>query len=527
MKLNGRSLFLEGEYDAVLLAIFGFLLIRALCAYGGIGVSPDSVVYISTAQNIRDHAVIRDFTNMPVMDFPVLYPIFLAGVLKLTRAQVLEFGPVLDGLLFATVIILSGYIMRRFTRVNRLYRVLLLVFITLSPCLLEIYSMIWSETLYLLLTVIFVIAAHNYFKKHTIRALLGMAIVAALACVTRYAGVSLVALGGLLLLCDWRYHLAPADQGGRDDSGRGTKPIVRWLGHMALYGVVAVSLFALNLYRNLRLTQTLTGFREPGLTPFKTNLHDFGSVLCDWLPFFNEHYGAASVVAVLFILLITGIFFWRLVRRGDFFSFNNIALSYFVVYAGFILYTATVSRFQQLDSRLLSPLFLPWLWGSTQWIPAAIDRCRGRWKTVAIFVSFAAAGCFIYGEWHDFKENWDGIHFAGIPGYTENSWKQSETLAYVRANKDSLVKAGPIYSDAFEGLWFLANVTSDLIPHRDNPEDIRYMMKQDHFTVVWFDDAVNWDLINMDEMRAHKELVKELHFKDGSIYWFKQADTLK
>ena len=79
----------------------------------------------------------------------------------------------------------------------------------------------------------------------------------------------------------------------------------------------------------------------------------------------------------------------------------------------------------------------------------------------------------------------------------------------------------PVYSDAFEGLWFLADVQSDLIPHKDNPEDIRYMMKQDHFTIVWFDDAVNFDLIDVDFMRTKKELVEERHFKDGSVYFFK------
>jgi len=93
-------------------------------------------------------------------------------------------------------------------------------------------------------------------------------------------------------------------------------------------------------------------------------------------------------------------------------------------------------------------------------------------------------------------------------------------MAYVRAHKDSLEKAGPIYSDANEGLWFLGDVSSDLIPHKDNPEDIRYMMKQDRFTIIWFDDAINWDLIDIDYMRAQKQLVRELHFKDGAIYFF-------
>jgi hypothetical protein len=246
-------------------------------------------------------------------------------------------------------------------------------------------------------------------------------------------------------------------------------------------------------------------------------------VLCDWLPFFDEPYTAATGVAVFFLVLITGIFLYRLVRRKEFFSYDTLALSYFVVYSGFILYTASVSRFQTLDSRLLSPLFLPWLWGSTNWIPRALRRCPARWKIPAVILCLAAAGCFIFGEIQDFRDNWEGIHYAGIPGYTESTWRQSETMAYVREHQDSLLNAGPIYSDAFEGLWFLADTKAELIPHKDNPEDIRYMMREDHFTVVWFDDAVNYDLIDIDYIRKRKQLVRELHFKDGAIYFFQTA----
>jgi len=503
MKLNLRQSLLSGNYDAVPAAIAGFILIQMLCAFGGVGVSPDSVVYISTAQNIHDHGKIYDFSNMPVMDFPAFYPTFLSGFLFLTGSKVRNFGPILDGLLFATVIGLCGYIMNRFTRVTRTYKALLLVFIVLSPCLLEVYSMIWSETLYLLLSIVFIVTAHGYFQTHSLRWLVAMGLVAGFACITRYAGVSLVALGGLLLLCDGRLRWSP-----------------RKFGHWGLYAVLAVLPLALNLHRNWKLTKTLTGFREPGETPFSSNLHFFGTVLCDWLPFFNERYGAATFVAVVFILGITGRFVYRLVRRTDIFSYSNLASSYFVVYGGFILYTATVSRFQPLDSRLLSPLFLPWLWGSSSWIPPVLKRCPRPWKNLAVAASLAAAGCFIYGEIHEFRDNWEGIHFAGIPGYTETSWRTSETLNFVKSHKDSLEKAGPIYSDAFEGLWFLADMHSDLLPHKDNPEDIRWMMRHRQFTVIWFDDAINWDLIDLDLMRTRKVLVRELRFKDGAIYSF-------
>jgi hypothetical protein len=186
----------------------------------------------------------------------------------------------------------------------------------------------------------------------------------------------------------------------------------------------------------------------------------------------------------------------------------------------FILYTATVSRFQELDSRLLSPLFLPWVWGSTSWIPRALKRCPPRLKKAAIGLCLAAAACFIFGEVHAFRENWEGIHYAGIPGYTENDWRNSETMAYVRVHRDSLQQAGTVYSDANEGLWFLGGVRAELIAHKDNAEDIRYMMKEDHFTIIWFNDAINDDLIDIDFMRNRKSLVRELHFKDGSIYFF-------
>jgi hypothetical protein len=314
--------------------------------------------------------------------------------------------------------------------------------------------------------------------------------------------------------------------------------------------VVALAPLVLNLYRNRRLTGTLTGFREKAETTLGGNLHDFGSVFCDWLPFFRERYGAATLVAVLFILLITGIFVSRLAKKQGFFSYDTIAMSYFIAYTGFILFSATVSRFQTLDSRLLSPLFLPWLWGSTSWIPGWLNRPgwqarnrsrqeprshedplaahdplsrqgRSTWPRVAmIAILIIASGCFVWGERATYKDNWNGIHYAGIPGYTEDQWKLSPTMNWLRQNKASLQAGGPIYSNAFEGIWFLTEITSELIPHKDSPEDIGYMMKEAHFTVIWFDDAENKDLISIDYMKQRRTLVSERHFADGAIYFF-------
>ena len=503
MNFNFRSL-RSGNYDSLLFAIVGFLIIQGMCQLGGIGFSPDSVVYASTATNFHDHGQLHDFSGTPVMDFPLGYPILLCGVMFVTGKTVLAFGAVWNGLLFAALIWWSGWLMDRFRGGSRVYKWAILACILISPCLQEIYSMIWSETVYLLLSLFFFIACHWYFRTHSMPALVTMAAIAAVACEVRYAGVSLIALGGLLMLCD-------------RDLKWGSKK----LGHGLLFAAVSVSLLVLNVWRNHHVTGTLTGYREKGLTSFGENLHDFGSVLCDWLPFFGEQYGAATYIAILFVGLIGGIFVYRLLRRNDFFSYDTIALGYFIVYGGFILLTATVSRFQELDSRLLSPLFLPWLWGSTVWIPGVLRRSPFRWKLAGGVVTVAALGCFLKGEYKDWRFAWDGSHYAGIPGYTESQWQKSETMAYIRAHADSLRAAGPLYSNATEGIWLLAGgLRAELIAHKDIPEDIRDMMKDKHFTVIWFADADNSDLISIDYIRHVKQLAGELTFKDGVIYSF-------
>jgi hypothetical protein len=163
-----------------------------------------------------------------MMDFPAFYSIFLSGIQFLTGRTPLQTGPILNGLLFGLLIFLCGWLMEQFTVRSKTYKWILLSCIVLSPCLLEVYCMIWSETLFLLLILVFIIYARRYFRSHTVRALLPIAIIAALACVTRYAGISLILTGGGLIFCD------------RD------LPWKKKIGHLFLFGLIACSLLALN-----------------------------------------------------------------------------------------------------------------------------------------------------------------------------------------------------------------------------------------------------------------------------------------
>ena len=88
MQRKTGTTFSLGNKDSLLAAIAGFGLIQLLSRHGGIGLSPDSIVYLSAAQNIHDHGLINDYTNQPMMDFPAFYPIFLSGLIFLTGKSV-------------------------------------------------------------------------------------------------------------------------------------------------------------------------------------------------------------------------------------------------------------------------------------------------------------------------------------------------------------------------------------------------------------------------------------------------------
>ena len=64
--------------------------------------------------------------------------------------------------------------------------------------------MLWSETLFILLSLLFFVAFTKYLNSHTLRSLMGAAVIAAFAFVTRYAGITLLLTGGFLLLFDGR-----------------------------------------------------------------------------------------------------------------------------------------------------------------------------------------------------------------------------------------------------------------------------------------------------------------------------------
>jgi hypothetical protein len=488
--------------DSFIAAIIGFYVVYLFTNYSGIGISPDSIMYTSAARSLNTDGTLTTFNNLPLVDFPVFYPLFLGIIQFITRVDPIAAGPVIDGLLFAAVIFLSGWIMERFINTARIYKNLVLVIIILSPALLQVYTYLWSETLFILLSLVFIIAYKHYLLKHTIPALLLMALVAAIATITRYAGVTLIGTGGLLLLFDRNLNLKK-------------KAI-----HIINYSLVACSLLILNLFRNALLTKTVTGPREPSVTSFGKNVYYFGTVICNWLNISEDYYDTlAAPLAWLILIFLVVVFVYNLLRNKAN-SYENIALTFALVYGLFIIISSTFSRYERINPRLLSPMFIPLLWSCTSWVISTFKHIRyHKAKRIAAWSAFSLTMLvFAVNELYADSDRYYDQNEYGNPGYTDDTWNKSTFVEFLEGNKHIYKPGVAIYSDANEAAYFTAGIKAKLLPHRFFTKKIAEFYAVKHYYLIWFNDLDNPELISLKDIVKQQKLIKLYDYPDGAVY---------
>ncbi|HUX84497.1 MAG TPA: hypothetical protein VMV20_04650, partial [Chitinophagaceae bacterium] len=329
-----------------------------------------------------------------------------------------------------------------------------------------------------------------------------MILVAAVAADTRYIGVTLIATGGLLVLFDpsrpWRRKWLPA----------------------LVFGLGSLTLVTWNLVRNYLTVRQLAGEREKALNSLATNLYYFGSTVGQWLVPADMGRNVAIGFGILIVLVLCLLLFRWLVRGRGWGSFEFIALIFAVVYALSIIGISSVSRFENMDSRLLIPMFIPLLWAlSRPLLDLARTPGKRLWRLAGIGIALAALFAVQAEQLIQDGENYDGIKDAGMPGYSEDSWQQSPTVDYLRHHPEIFSQDNTVYSDADDGIFYLTGKLADILPHKDNPGEIREMFLTPSYYVVWLTDAIDPDLVSLSFISSHQELECLARFSDGAIYY--------
>jgi len=485
--------------DSLIAAILGYIAIYIYTKYSGIGISPDSIMYASTAHSIYAHGSLITFNGGPLVFFPVFYPFFLSVVLFISRVDTILAAPVINGLLFAIVIFTSGYIISKFKSHSLVYKWLILIAIVMSPALLEIYTYLWSETLFIFEVMLFVWAYYHYMQKHNMISLLLLSILVAISCITRYAGVTLIVTGGLMLLLD--NQLA----------------IRKKTGHILIFGFVSISLLVVNLIINRLATGLSTGTREPSITPLSKNLYYFGTVMCDWMALPQTFYPYAIALACIILGFLVGLLVWKF-YKGKINTGESIIIMFAAVYGIFIPVLASFSRFEPLNSRLLSPMFICLLIGATSWIPDVIKRVNITKQVIFAIPFVVLMLAFEYAVGAIDYQRYDDENDYGVPGYTDDDWNKSEFITFLKTHKDIYKPGVPKYSDADEAVYFFTQSNAILLPHRYFTNTVKQFYGVKHYYLIWFNSLNNTELIGLQDIVKREKLTKLYQLKDGAIY---------
>jgi hypothetical protein len=390
----------------------------------GIGVSYDSVFYLSAADNLLHGYGLSRLGGggevIPLTHFPPLYPLVLAAggwVLPWSSSVVARW---LAAALFAGLVLLAGLIVRKFTN-SAWAGVGTAVVVLSSPVFLDVDAWAMSEALYLVCSLSALWLLATYVARPGWSVLLWAGLVAGAAYATRYVGASLLATGMVVI---WM-------AGG-----------VRWPRRLLRVGVYA-GLGALPVLawmtRNALLTGLTTNriliFHPLGRAKLSEAAHALASfILPDGISFWLRFVIMLVGLACLAVYWLRA--FWtaerRRVRSWDApTQLAGVLILHALVYAS--LLSVSLSFFDastRLDERILSPLWLvaillAGLLGA-RWAGGARPSEWPRVMASGIFVGVVALG----GARSLTTAR--TAHANGL-GFNSRGWVTSPTVAWVEA----------------------------------------------------------------------------------------------
>ncbi|HXF83875.1 MAG TPA: hypothetical protein VNK49_00660 [Anaerolineales bacterium] len=186
------------------LAVVAMILGWANTYRYGAGMASDSIKYLAVAENLLAGNGLFDHRGSPLLSWPPLYSMILAGLGLLTGLDVFLLGWHLNILLLGVNLFLCGVIFRRAFVEKPHYAYPAVLFVLLSLSALRIHVVISTDPLYHTMVLAFVLAAERYIRGKSYGAYAWMLVLSALAPLLRYVGLALAITAGIVILVENR-----------------------------------------------------------------------------------------------------------------------------------------------------------------------------------------------------------------------------------------------------------------------------------------------------------------------------------
>ncbi|MBN1917408.1 MAG: glycosyltransferase family 39 protein [Verrucomicrobia bacterium] len=495
---------------AILCSVVGIAL--ALVATSrGVGVSPDSVSYISGVRNLLDGHGLCRFPNAsgqcaPIVNWPPLYPLMLAAV-SATGLETLVAARWLSAVLFGATIFLVGLMARRLAAPTWLVFVAALSVATAND-MVAVHAMAWSEPPCIFFGLLGILLLDRHLDRP--RRLTLMAAAASLACafLTRYAAFAYLMVGAcaLGLLGRRRFPARLVDLG-------------------LFAGVVGVPLAAA-LVRNVVVGGSATGrvmASQPILIPVQ--LGDGLNTASLWV--LPQFVSSPAVQALVLGMLVAGAVAWHfwLRRRAAAGSASTaesasslpallIALVVFHL-ALVIAYICFVFHGTPLNGRTLSPVF-PAVVLLAVWMVARELRSPRQVRFVRIA---CVAACVLLVATYSVRavRLAANLRYGGLC-YGDDEWANADILRHVKA----LAVDRPIYSNSPDVVYFFTGRGASFTPRAEaneaTLETMRAHLEATQGVVVYFEKGRQQGYMAPADLAGRLQLKLLVQAADGAIY---------
>jgi hypothetical protein len=447
------------KLSAVFIAILAILGLSVILYANSpsIGVGPDSVAYIASAESLMggDGLMIPNGINAPVpmTHFAPLYPALLA-VLGITGIDLNFLAKVTNALLFCTTLFLAGYLILRTQRNFWLLAPTATLFLLVSEDMLTIHSYAWSEGLFIALSLLgLILFAHYLFRPTSLKLVLCVGILST-ASLARYAGVAIlpvVFLGGLIF---------------RED------PFPKMLLRSFMLAVACAIPTLLWFMRNYSLTGSLSNRSLVFHAITSTDLQNGLDTLSNWiLP--GRITGTLRDILVILSLVVAIAFIsyafiknlrqrenqdnWKLEQILPT-IFSLFCLSYFLLLTFTVLFLDAQSTF---NYRLLSPLLVSGLMVIFTFLPTVLNRISLPFQ-ISLGILFLLV--LLFNANHSLKFV-TKAHHGSYKMYAGKGWQDAEIIHAIRALPDGL----PIYSNGDDAIYYVTGRASARFPRKFSP----------------------------------------------------------
>ena len=492
--------------------------ILAISTRWGIGLTPDSVVYVGAARNLASGQGLtlsyHPGVLTPMTHYPPLFPTLLAGW------GLLQMDPQvgarwLNDLLFAGNIAVIGLIV--YIRTQSLWvSAFGSLFTMASFPIVQIHSMAWSEPLFIFFELLAISFLAIYMEKQGHIFLVASSVTAALGCLTRYAGIALIMTGVIALLflnnVKWTKKLL--------ETGLyfaiGSIPILLWtLRNFLFAGSATDRKFVFHRLTADHLESALDTISTWLLPPSVASATRITSMLA-----------AVALMMVAFLMIRMGETKdqWRPTRNVPMLlpPLFVFVLSYVILLVVTILF---YDAYTPLDNRILSPAYVAGLIVLICLFSDLLKSLR-QLQAAQIAVMLLFLALFVS---HGLPSNdWLRHSYLHGFGYASRVWRESNIVRLLADLDDDR----PIFTNGADALYILTGRSSYTFPSKVDPSthqiNINYLyelssmakqLRQERGILVYFNSVGwRWYIPSEDELKERLALRLLVREKDGSVY---------